>query len=286
MLFLPRDKYDLIVVEKELFPYIPYFVEALLLRNRIYALDYDDYVGAAYCTGRLKKIILGNKIHKLVGNAVLTTVGNKWYFTEFNKGNLVYLPTVIDLNKYPLQKENNSSSIVWIGSPTTVKYLKLIENTLIKLSCEINFSLKIIGATIVLDNRIPVEYISWSEENENRELSTAEIGIMPLEKNLWEKGKCGFKLIQYMASGLAVIGSDLPANEEIIVEKENGFVARSEDDWYTGIKYLFEHPEKSREMGIEGRKRIEENYSYQVWGPKYAALLKGILVKQKQNIQV
>lgn len=280
LFFLSKWKFDIIIVEKELFPFIPYFIEAKLLRKKVYALDYDDYVGAVYQKNKICRFLLGKKINKLVEKAVFTTVGNKWYYSEFVKGNLYYLPTVIDLNDYSISKQNKSSNtIVWIGSPSTARYLKLIETVLMKLIKEIPFTLKIIGGDIDLDKSIPVNKIAWSALSENKELASSDIGIMPLENNLWEKGKCGFKLIQYMASGLPVIGSDLPANEEIILHGETGFIAKDENDWLNYLKYLLMNKDVAIQMGKKGRKRVEENYSYQIWGDKYVSLIQDTVNK-------
>lgn len=274
LLFLKNEKYDVFIIEKELFPNIPYFIEAILLKKNRYLLDFDDYIAASYKTHPIFKILLYNKIDKLVERADLTTVGNNWYFSEFKKGNLVYLPTVINLNDYPLQKRHNTNKIiVWIGSPTTVKYLRLIESVLLKLINEISFTVKVIGGEVELDKSIPVKTIKWNEYSENAELASCDIGIMPLKDTLWEKGKCGFKLIQYMASGLPVVGSDLPANEEIILHEETGFIAKNDTDWYNYLKYLLINTEEAHRMGKNGRKRVEDYYSYQAWGDKYALII-------------
>lgn len=282
LFLLKKREYHALVIEKELFPNIPYFIEAFLLKGKTYFLDFDDYVGFSYKTDKLKKLIFSDKLNKLVANSALTTVGNRWYFSEFRKGRLAYLPTVIDINDYCIQKKNKeTNTIVWVGSPYTAKYLKLIEPVLINLIKEIPFTLKIIGGDIELDKSIPVIRVNWSEVSENEEIASCDIGIMPLEDTLWEKGKCGFKLIQYMASGLPVIGSSLPANEEIIINGETGFIARTENEWFDFLKSLLLNPKEAYLMGKKGRKRVEEHYSYQLWGDKYVSLIKQTIKQLK-----
>lgn len=276
-LLTKMKKYDLIVIEKELFHNVPYVIEKILIGNRKYALDFDDYMAATYKTNALKKMFFFNKIDKLVNKAVFVTAGNLWYKTELGNENVMYLPTVIDLEAYPLIKTGKENldeiTIVWIGSPTTARYLSLIEGAILKLSRKYKLILKVIGAKINFEG-INVQHVNWSSETEAYEIFISDIGIMPLSDSLWEKGKCGFKLIQYMACGLPVIGSPSPANAEIIAHNLNGFLARDEREWELYLERLILDIHLRKSMGVEARKTIEKNYSYQVWGCRYANLIK------------
>jgi len=271
LIFYARQ-YDLLIIEKELLPYFPYFIEKMLLKGKVYSLDYDDYVGANYQTNSF----LSNKINQLVNGASGVTVGNKWYFEEFKSNNLHYLPTVIDLEKYPETKKQfavKKKAIVWIGSPSTEKYLEILIPVLQQLAQKHHFVLKIIGSTIEIKG-VDVVYVQWKEATEVSELMSSDIGIMPLENLLWEKGKCGFKLIQYMACGLPVIGSPSPANEEIVENGVQGYIAKSEQEWHDYlIKLLADDGNLCSRMGAEGRKRIVAAYNYQVWGDRYVDMI-------------
>lgn len=267
--------YDLIVIEKELFPNIPYFVEKLLLKGKTYALDFDDYIATGYKTNKLKRLFLKRKIDKLAQNASFVTVGNHWYFEEIKSNNLIYLPTVIDLKKYPKVKEKYETdvvTIVWIGSFYTGKYLKIVIPVLQKLAKKYTIKLKVIGVDIAIDE-VNLEIVKWTEDTEVEELLSSDIGIMPLENTIWEKGKCGFKLIQYMACGLPVVATSVPANMEIVDNNVNGFLVESEEDWYIAIENLIISQSNREKFGKSGRSKIESNYSYQVWGEKYCGFL-------------
>lgn len=272
-LFFFAKKYEHIVIEAELFPHFGFDLDNFFLKKmKSFSLDFDDNIAANYVGTKNK-----DKIQKLMLLANFVTVGNRWYIREF-KGNLIYLPTVIDLDYYPLFKTYpEKKSIVWIGSPSTQKYLMLLKDVFVKVNRISPFTLKIIGGDVQFSNiEIKVEYIPWSAETENKELSEATLGIMPLHDSYWEKGKCGFKLIQYMASGIAVISSDLPANKEIVEEGINGFVVNSEKEWIDKLVFLLES-NQTKEMGLSGRKRIETNYSYQVWGKNYSNIIKSYI---------
>lgn len=264
-------KFEHVVIEAELLPKLPLKIEMFFLKRiKSFSLDYDDNISANYAGSSLS-----NKISSLIKKAQFVTVGNHWYMSEF-EGNLIYLPTVIDIEKYPdySNKKQAIKTVVWIGSPSTVKYLKLIEEELIELSEKTDFTLKIIGAKINLDPKIKVQFVEWNAETENKELAESTVGIMPLEDTYWEKGKCGFKLIQYMASGIPVVASDLPANREIITNGTNGFIASNKLEWKKFLEEILTNETLQEAMGSAARKRIQNHYTYQRWGSEYAKIIK------------
>lgn len=271
-LFFHAKKYKHAVIEAELFPHFGFKFDYFFLKKmKSFSLDFDDNISANY-----QDTVKKNKIPKLMKLANFVTVGNHWYFSEF-EGNLIYLPTVIDLDQYPLhnlEKQNDVPVIVWIGSLSTQKYILLIEDVLTEISTDYKFKLKIIGGKIKLNSNINVEYVEWKKETENSELAFSDIGIMPLEKSYWEMGKCGFKLIQYMASGVSVIATDVPANKEIIGDNISGFTVQDKIEWKTNIITLLENTELRNKMGFDGRKVIEGRYTYQIWGAKYSDIIK------------
>lgn len=277
-LLFNRGNFDLIIIEKELVTFMPFFMERMLLRGCKFILDYDDNINARYQVGFVR-IFLSDKIIKMGNIACGITVGNHWYMEFYEKvdqSKIYYLPTVINRDLYLKEKpvrQDNSLKIVWIGSLSTVKYLKSIDQVLIDLQSKYNFKLKVIGAKI--DLKCNVEFAEWNSRTEIDELMLSDIGIMPLEDTNWEKGKCGFKLIQYMASGLPVVASYSNANSEIINE-DCGFIAKNQIDWYNHLSLLLSSPSLREHLGSNGRKRIYEHYSYQTWSPKFINVLKKV----------
>lgn len=224
-----------------------------------------------------RDFFLHSKIDLLALKAQFVTVGNHWYFDEIKSSNLIYLPTVIDLDCYPTVKQNYTSekiTIVWIGSPSTAKYLHLIIPVLQRLNKKYPIKFKVIGANIPLDENLEIELVNWNAETEAEELLSSDIGVMPLKETLWEKGKCGFKLIQYMACGLPVVASALPANIEIVDDGANGYIVRNDEEWYYFLEKLIVDENLRKKFGQAGRKKIESNYSYQIWGDKYLKMIK------------
>lgn len=279
---------NLYIIEKELFPNVPYIVEKLLLLNKTYCLDYDDYVGAEYVQNNFKKKLFKKKLEKLVAKSKFTTVGNKWYFELFdNHPSLYYLPTNIDIEKYEVFKKVNMNQndlaeflIVWIGSKSTSKYLEIIKDPFFKLAKRYNVSLNVIGGVCPF-NHPKIKHIKWEESTEIFEISKGDVGIMPLYDTLWEKGKCGFKLIQYMGVGLPVLASSSPANNEII--DNNGFICTGTMDWFEKLECLILQKELRMIMGQNSYTRAKNHYSYQKWGSYYAGLIKDELKKLKSK---
>ena len=100
------------------------------------------------------------------------------------------------------------------------------------------------------------------------------MGIMPLDDAPWERAKCGYKPIQYMACSVAVVASPVGVNCEIVQEGMNGHLAATAEEWYSVLERLICNPRDRQIMGKESRKLVEEKYSVQV----QSEILKQIIV--------
>jgi glycosyltransferase involved in cell wall biosynthesis len=278
-LLINKNKFDIIIIEKELVTFMPFWIEKFILRGSKFIVDYDDNINARYQTG-WTRLFLSDKIVKLGKLANAITIGNHWYmelYKNIDSSKIHYLPTVVDSNLYSvtetIRQKDQPMAIVWIGSPSTVKYLKSIDDVLVKLQSQYNFTLKIIGAFIQL--KCKTEFIEWSAATEITELKNAGTGIMPLENTDWEKGKCGLKLIQYMASGLPVVASYSIANKEI-VQKDRGFIATTNNEWYDYLSQLLQSENLRSALGKNGKSRIAKDYSYQTWAPAFIKIIENV----------
>jgi glycosyltransferase involved in cell wall biosynthesis len=122
---------------------------------------------------------------------------------------------------------------------------------------------------------VPLEVVPWSEAGELASLRTLDVGVMPLPDSPWERGKCGFKLIQYMAAALPVVASPVGANRDIVVDGETGFLAGSQDQWLDALRTLRASADLRDHMGRAGRRRVEGNYSVQAITPRLLDVLAG-----------
>ena len=70
-----------------------------------------------------------------------------------------------------------------------------------------------------------VVFRPWSRETETAELAEGDIGIAYMPDDSWSLGKCGLKVLQYMAAGLPVVANPVGVHREMIVHGETGFLA-------------------------------------------------------------
>lgn len=278
---LKSRNFDLIWLEKELLPWFPAWVEIILARFDIpYVVDYDDAVFHRYDQHRswAVRTFLGKKIDEVMHHASLVIAGNDYLKEHAQKAGskrVVYLPSVVDGSQY-IQPESQRSqfTIGWIGSPVTAPFLNIVLSPLDVLTRESDTKIILIGSggTDSLP-QIPKTVLPWSEETEAADVHLFDVGIMPLPDGPFEKGKCGYKLIQYMAAGIPVVASPVGINRQIVEHGVNGFLASSESEWQQALEYLRDNPGKRKQMGIAGRKKVEREYDLEVTSPQLLHLL-------------
>jgi glycosyltransferase involved in cell wall biosynthesis len=121
-----------------------------------------------------------------------------------------------------------------------------------------------------------VSFQSWSEVTEVAELQQFDIGLMPLEDNLWARGKCSFKMLQYMACQIPVVVSPVGMNAQVLSHGAVGFAAKSADDWTDSLIALADSAAVRQRMGEQGRRVVEHNYAVDVLAPRFARLLEEV----------
>ena len=283
---LKSGRYDLVWMQYELLPFIPYCLENIFLKGITkLVVDYDDAVFHRYDTHPqpLIRSLLGNKIDRIMKSAALVIAGNPYLADralQAGSRRVEILPSVVDLQKYPLDSSRQINGeplrIGWLGSPATSQHLLVIENVIKKILLD-GFRFIIIGADPPKAfSGYPVESLKWSPEKEAELIKTLNVGVMPLIDASFERGKCGYKLIQYMACGLPVIASPVGVNKEIVDNGKNGFLASNENEWLEALSKLKADAVLRQHMGRNGRKLVEEKYSLQVCSPKLISLLKGL----------
>ncbi len=236
-------RYDLIWIEYEVLPWLPAWAERLLSAFGIpYIVDYDDAIFHRYDQhpNALIRYVLGHKIDKVMQKADLVIAGNQYLADRAGAAGAKWieiLPTVIDLERYPIEapRERSGFTIGWIGSPTMAPHLTLLREAFIKLSKQSDVRLMLIGSDRRDFDFMPVSVRVWSEETEAADIQNFDVGIMPMPDTLWTRGKCGYKLIQYMACGRPVIASAVGANMDIVAHGENGFLASTPSEWVDAL---------------------------------------------------
>lgn len=268
-------------IEKELFPWVPSWVEWIFLRKVPCILDYDDAIFHNYDLHPRWAVrrFLGKKIDTIMARATMVIVGNEYLgqrAREAGARRVEILPSAVDLSKYPVIRERTKGgpfTIGWIGSPTTAKHLLVAESALKQVCRDRGGKIVLVGAGENPFSGLMATIREWDVSREAEEIGDFDVGIMPLPDNPWERGKCGFKLIQYMACGKPVVASPVGANREIVADGVNGFHASTREEWVRALERLKSDPDLRRSMGASGRRTVEEKYSIQVTAPRLHRLL-------------
>lgn len=275
------NRFDLVWVEKEMLPWLPAWIELGLFHSGVkLVVDYDDALFHRYDLHRSSAVrfVLGKKIDAVMRRADLVLVGNDYLGERAKQAGarrVEWLPTVVDVSRYTVSSEEAVSplTIGWIGSPNTARYLKLLVPVLRKLTATYDVRVLAVGANAEQLNDLPIEVRPWSEESEVAEVQRFDIGIMPLPDEPFERGKCGYKLIQYMACGKPVVASPVGVNTQIVQDGVNGFLAASIAQWEQYLAMLCEDKKLRVSLGNAGRARVESEYSLQIAAPRLASLL-------------
>ncbi len=270
---LRAKSFDLVVLQYEAFPYFPSIFESLL--SVPYVLDLDDAIYLHYQKNFLLRTTLGKKFPKILARAQAVTVGNahlEAYVRAFQP-KVYVVPTVVDTAAYqPLAKQPSETVVIgWIGSPSTARYLEEVRVPLGQVVDGQKVKLKVVGAGA--NRPVPGIYEDWSEAGEIGAIQGFDIGIMPLPDDPWTRGKCGFKLIQYMACAKPVVASPVGVNGEIVQRGETGFLAQSSEEWVAGLRALVDSASERQKMGTAGRARMEKDFSLAVWEKKFLPIL-------------
>ena len=209
--------------------------------------------------------------HVVAGNGYLAEL-----FRRQGAPAATVLPTVVDPARYQVKAHapTDAPRLVWIGSRSTLPYLRELVPTLDRAAREVpGLRLLTIADATVQTSAIPVEHVPWTAEGEAAALVRGDIGLAPTPCDPWTLGKCGFKIVQYMAAGLPVIASPIGANAEIVRDGETGFLPASPVEWPALIANLAGNASLRARMGGAGRQRVESRYSIEYAADLWARLL-------------
>ena len=235
-------------------------IELLLKRPRV--MDVDDAIWLSKPLGSISIPHLAPRMDVIIaGNDYIAD-----WFSKYCK-NIHIVPTAINTNRYT-KKERESDDdkfvIGWTGTSSNFSNLKLVEETLAKFLAEHKDAcFRIIADEQWQSELIPperIEFVKWSREVEVESLKTMSVGIMPLFDTPWTRGKCSYKMLQYMAVGLPVIVSPVGMNNEVLAKGEIGFAANSSAEWYNALETLYKDKSQREQLGLSGRNVIEEYF--------------------------
>lgn len=255
-------KADAVVIVRRTYSYPFLLLLRFAARHLIY--DFDD---AVFCKSRGGPSRRRRKgFERTVSRCDQVWAGNNYLAAEAQRYNpqVTVVPTAVFPESYDkaVAKSDSFLDLVWIGSRSTKKHLLTIIPFLEELAGTISgLRLKIIADFTVPTERLEVVAVAWSKECEAQELLASDIGLAPLPDNLYTKGKCALKVLQYMAAGLPVVSSAVGVNKEVVEDGITGYLAVHESDWCEAIIRLSRDKSLRWSMGQAGRKKFLQFYS-------------------------
>ena len=253
---------EVVVVLRKTFT--PLFRLPLRLAARRLVLDYDDAVfvrddGTSSWVRAWHFAAMARSCDAVwAGNAYLAEAARR------HCPHVAVLPTSVDPAAYDpaADKPTDHLDMVWIGSNSTRKYLEAVLPALAAAARRVpELRLKIVADFDLPHAPLPVWVVPWSSAGEAEALARAHIGIAPMPDDPWTRGKCGLKVLQYMAAGLPVVASDAGVHREIVVDGQTGRLAAAEARWEAALTALATDPAARRAWGEAGRRRVQEHYS-------------------------
>jgi glycosyltransferase involved in cell wall biosynthesis len=272
---------DGVILQRKLLPRWQLY----LLRRvaRILIFDFDDavFLRDSYAAKGLYSRKRRQRFRRLVCAADVVAAGNSFLRDQAARwaapGRVHVVPTCVNPDDYPLAahaRPAGTAQLVWIGSSSTLQGLERMQPLLeaVGRDCP-GVSLNLICDHFLSLRHLPVLPCPWSEAREGAELSAADVGISWVPDDLWSRGKCGLKVLQYMAAGLPVVANPVGVQAEMVRHGETGFLAETADQWTGAIRRLAHNPELRRRMGRAGQRLVESTYSTVVAAGRWCALL-------------
>lgn len=272
--------FDLVFIHREASPLGPPIFEWIiikLLRKKV-IYDFDDAIWLSN-TSKENRIISWLKSHSKVKTICKwswkVSCGNQYLktFAERYNSSTFLIPTTIDTKYHVAKKTENKTLIIgWTGTHSTEKYLASLVPLLKNLENQYDFIFRVISNHNPNLDLKAFEYVQWNKDSEIDDLTQFDIGVMPLEDDIWAKGKCGFKGLQYMSLAIPTIMSPVGVNSDIIVSGKNGFLCDSPSSWEKTITDLIINHNLRETIGKEGQKTVTQHYSVMAISEQYSSL--------------
>lgn len=273
---------DTIVIQKKLFSQF----ELKLLRKKCHNLvfDFDDALWTFHPSeppgrARDKRVAKIRKRFEMVCPSVdLVIAGNKYLADNAAplQPNIQIIPTPIDTDIYvPAERKGPTArpTVGWMGTASNLYFLPEVFTALNPYADRLHFC-------VIADKRFSEKYKTaadfefWQPEKEVAQLQAMDIGLMPLTDDDYTRGKCGFKILQYMACGVAPVASNVGFNREIIEHGKDGFLVDRPEQWAEYVLLLAEKPELRARMAAAGREKVVRDFSLTALADRFWKALK------------
>jgi hypothetical protein len=264
----------------------PPMLERRLVRQGIpFVMDFDDAIFVLHSTKanrwfswlkfpRKTQTLCRLSSHVTVGNAYL----QEWALSHNPRVSII--PSSVDLSRFPVKPRQASPVVTvgWTGSHTSQTYLEaetpMLKRFLLANPCA---RLRVHSDRPPSMPDVPHEWRPWSRETEAAEISTFDIGIMPMPNDAWSRGKCSMKALLYMAASSTAVCSAVGHNLEVIESGVNGILASNENDWVEGLTRLVEDRALRARLGQAGRRTVEQRFSRETCARAFSDVVRGLV---------
>ncbi|MEW5805075.1 MAG: glycosyltransferase family 4 protein, partial [bacterium] len=278
-IFRQLGHFDIVYLQKKLLTPL----EARLFRQYAKQLvfDFDDAIyyhddRHAHAESRTRSL----KFQYLVRSVDLVVAGNRIladYAGQFNQ-NVTVVPSAVETRHIPqkcCQNDAGTSNpatviIGWVGGKGNLHHLEMLSPVFQALARIHGIQVIVVCDAGIDIPGVTVRHIPWTLEIQDQEVARFDIGVMPLPDNKWTQGKCGYKILQYMAASVPAVCSDVGSNRDIVEHGREGFVVSSPDEFYQALNTLVTDAGLRREMGANARRKVEEHFSIPAVGKKLA----------------
>ena len=273
---------EIVILQRKL---LPNWQLAILRQNAkclVYDIDDALFRRDTFTGRRLQSCVRFARFRSIARTVDAVLAGND-YLAQFasafaDPGRVHFVPTCVEPALYPRavhQRAGSQTCMVWIGQRCMLPSLDAIEEHLAAIGRRLpGVTLRVISDALPQVSCLKTELHPWSSANETADLAAADIGISWLCDDLWGQGKCGLKVLQYMAAGLPVVANSAGVHPKMIEHGATGFLADTPEEWAAAVSCLAENPSLRQRMGAAGRQRVESEYNVRHWGPRVAKLLR------------
>lgn len=272
------NKYDVVWLSRQLIIGYPSF-EFLIRKPLVY--DIDD---AIFLNGELANL----QFKFAARRATAIIAGNEFLADEASRycSNITIIPTAVDTQRWKPKADEtidvafkaDQFSIGWSGTSSSFKYFLPIEREVKKFLCDFPAA-----RLLFMADRFPYElkilspyisFVKWNVESEVDFIQSLDVGLMPIADDMWSKGKCAYKSLLYAACGIPIVITPTGVNQKLLDQSDIGFGPKNPEEWYEYLSVLFSDRSLGRQLGGNGIKLIERDYSLNSCAPKIIEVLR------------
>jgi glycosyltransferase involved in cell wall biosynthesis len=274
---------DVVILQRKLLPvWLLYLLRCAAPRL---VFDFDDavFLRDSYSPKGLHSATRLHRFMATVETADVVVAGNPYLAAEAARwaavpGRVHVVPTCVEPARYaPARHQGAGVELVWVGSSSTLRGLESARPLLEEVGRGVpGARLKLVSDRFLRLDHLPVAERPWAEGSEAADIGSADVGISWVPDDLWSRGKCGLKVLQYMAAGLPVVANPVGMHAELVRHGETGFLARTPAEWVEALRRLGGDPDLRRRLGAAGRRRVEAEFSVEAGAARWLTLLSGL----------